>query len=70
MPEMRVTLRAMKFVAISLLAFVLAGLLAACDTPAEEKQFYYRGWMKPEKGSTQRMYGKSPDGSSLAPPGE
>lgn len=54
---MRATLRAMKYLALSLLAAMLAGLLTACDTSGEDRQFYYSGWTKPEKGSDQRMYG-------------
>jgi hypothetical protein len=67
MHEMRATVRAMKYVAIALLAAVPAILLTACDTSGEDRQFYYRGWMKPERSAEQRMYGGGSDGRMSVP---
>lgn len=57
----------MKYVAIALLAAVPAILLSGCDTSGEDRQFYYHGWMKPEKSSEQRMYGSGSDGRMSVP---
>ena len=32
-------------------------MLSACDTSEEDRNFYYNGWMHPERDSNKRMYG-------------
>jgi hypothetical protein len=36
---------------------LIAALLSACDISEEDRNFYYNGWMKPERASNQRIYG-------------
>jgi hypothetical protein len=63
MPEKRVTIRGMKYLALLLLAAVLA----ACDTSEEDRQFYYKGWVKPESAAQDRMYGGNNEGKLSVP---
>ncbi|MEO7933819.1 MAG: hypothetical protein ABIT76_11740 [Chthoniobacterales bacterium] len=44
----------MKFLVLSLIALLLAG----CETDPESRDFFYSGWMHPQQGSDERMYGK------------
>ncbi len=41
-------------------AFVTPLLLSGCalDVPPEDHDFFYRGWMHPERASQERMYGR------------
>ena len=38
-------------------ALALALLLAGCSTDNEDRAFFEQGWIKPEAGANQRMYG-------------
>ena len=40
-----------------LLLVLSAGLLTACDTSQEDRDFYYSGWLHPERDSNRRIYG-------------
>jgi hypothetical protein len=34
-----------------------AALLSACDTSQEDRDFYYSGWLHPERDANKRIYG-------------
>ncbi len=44
----------MKIFWFSLMLFLLAG----CEIDQEDKDFFYSGWVHPQKGADERMYGK------------
>jgi hypothetical protein len=44
------------FAPLSLWLFVLvAQLLAGCTNDQDDKDFYYRGWLKPQQGADERL---------------
>ena len=51
-------MRAMKY----FFAFAMPLLLSGCasDLSPEERDFFYRGWVHPEKTAQERMYGRKP----------
>ena len=48
----------MRFLLAALLATVL---FAGCETSQEDRDFYYDGWMHPERASEKRMMGREID---------
>ena len=40
-----------------LVPLLLAALFSACDTSEEDRNFYYNGWLHPERDSNKRIYG-------------
>ena len=48
----------MRYVPAALFAVLL---LAGCarDVSAEDREFFYRGWLKPEKAAEKRLMGQS-----------
>ena len=41
----------------ALAALALALLLCGCSTDNDDRAFFEQGWIKPEAGANQRMYG-------------
>lgn len=55
----------MKYLAV----LFAAALLSACDTSQEDRDFYYNGWIHPERDSNKRLYGGDLE-PSAAPKGQ
>ncbi len=57
----------MKLLLLAALPMLLAG--CASDVPAEDRDFFYHGWMRPEQSAQQRLYGRNYTDSDVRPDG-